>query len=110
MKVKILKQTYISKALFPNEEVEVNEETGRRLIRNKIAEPVEFVETETVNTEVETEEAAAEKEVSAKELFERCKELGIEMDKSKIKGKSEEEKKEYLLSLLQKVEVVEEGE
>ena len=93
----MLKQTFLDKAVRIGDEVEVSETVGARLIRNKIAKPV-FIEE--VETEKPEEETKIDRAPTAKELFEECKLLSIKMDKAMLKGKSEEEKKEYLSGLL----------
>jgi len=89
MKQVIMKvNTYHDKALKIGDVVDVSEEVAVRWETNGIAEIVE-----------ETEEVAIE-DMSAKELFALCKARKIELEKTEVNGKSEAEKKAYLLSML----------
>ena len=90
MKVRILKQTYIDGVVRAGDEIDVPELQGLRLWKNNIA--IEIASKVKPVSDV--------KKVTAKELFAQCKELGIEVDKAKLKGITEEERIAILTGLL----------
>lgn len=87
MKIRMLvSTTYRGKFLNIGNVQEVDNETGNRFIKNRIA--IEVVEEVDISS------------LTNKELFAICKEKEIELDKAKINGKTAKEKKDYLLSML----------
>jgi len=102
MKIRMLvSTTYRGKFFNIGNVQEVDNETGNRFVRNRIA--IEEVESNEVIKEQESEQVVEEVDISSltnKELFAICKEKEIELDKTKINGKTAKEKKDYLLSML----------
>jgi hypothetical protein len=105
MKIRMLvSTTYRGKFLKDGNVQEVDNETGNRFVKNRIAiEVVEETESNETIKEQESEQVVEEVDISSltnKELFAICKEKEIELDKAKINGKTAKEKKDYLLSML----------
>lgn len=104
MKVKFIKQTFVGKPVVPGDIIDVDQVTGKRLISRKIAELVigidgEVPQVEEVSDETTFADFSYEK-LTNKELFDLCKQKEIELDKTMINGKTQEEKRAYLISKL----------
>ena len=100
MKVKLTKHTYIDKALKPGDIIEVDQTKGDRLIKNNIAEPVK----DSIKIKDKPEE------LTAKDLFNICKEAGLSISKEAIKGKTEKQKRNYFLAVIEEAKTAEQAE
>ena len=107
MKIRMNKYTFIEKPVKPGDEITVSEDVGKRLCSRGIAEQMfelEAQQEEAVDGEDEVQvfsEDPSYEALSTKELFNLCKEKGIELDKSEVNGKTAEEKRAYLVSKLE---------
>ena len=85
----MLKSTYFNGHKATDMIYDIQDDVAKRWSSKGIAEIIE------VESPIEVE-----KEVTAKDLFHQCKALKITLDKEMINGKTEAEKIEYLLSML----------
>ena len=109
MNIMFLKMTYFGKTVNPGDILDVSEADGKRLVSRGIAAKVEEVEPEQIYEPEVVEEVVEEAQPSldkmaTKELFELCKAQGLELEKKMINGKTDEERRAYLLSMLNKTE------
>lgn len=114
MKIQMLvSTTYGGRFLKIGDLVEIDNEAGKRFVKNRIAIQLEEEKAEEAEADIgevdepeeksEAEEMVEEVDIntlSNKELFNLCNEKEIELDKTKINGKTAKEKKEYLLLML----------
>lgn len=100
MKVKMLKTTSYQGLRKIGEVEEVPVEVANRWLAKGIA--VTMVDEIVANAPVEAEIPSFEgyEDKSPKELFALCKARGIELNKEMINGKTPDEKKAYLISML----------
>lgn len=106
MKIMFLKMTFFGKPVLPGDFLDVSEADGSRLVSKGIAAKVEEDEPGQIN-ETESEpvfEPESIEDMTTKELFALCKEQNLELEKKMINGKTDKEKKEYLLSVLSQAE------
>jgi hypothetical protein len=110
MKVKILKHTFHNGPLKPGDVIDLQDNIANRFFGRGIAEPHlgtqdavhSFVSTSEDDPIVPTpeQEASTLESMTAKELFDYVKQNNIRYDGQSLKGKSDEQRKEYLLTLV----------